>query len=278
MSQVSVILGTGSNERPRMIRLSIYSPSRLAAYRECPLKYRFIYVDRIRKHDPIEAFMGSRVHETLEEVVGARTRTGKDLGFEEASTIFHWKWDEKYSEDVVIKREDLTSEAYQAKGLEYIRKFFEIESRRRPAEVVGLEKRVEFVLGEHLMKGFIDRLERSGNNFSIIDYKATYYPFSQDRADADWQFGIYELAVRDEVREAEKVSLNWYFLGPGLVVSSSRSAQQRQDLRRSITALIAEIEKADDFPPIASHYCYRCNYALECAEEKTTKIPWVCLS
>ena len=126
------------------------------------------------------------------------------------------------------------------------------------------------------MKGFIDRLERSGNNFSIIDYKATYYPFSQDKADADWQLGIYELAVRDEFPEAEGVSLTWYFLGPGLVVSSIRSAEQRQDLHRRITALIDEIEKASDFPPVANQYCYRCDYNLECAEEKTTKNPYVC--
>lgn len=248
--------------------MATYSPSKLAVYKECPLKYRFVFIDGIRKlGNPIEAFTGLRVHETLQELVDARANFGKDLGFEKASTIFHRKWEENYNECVVIRNEQLAADDYKAKGLEHLEKFFEIEAGRQPAEVVGLEKRIGFMLEECFMKGFIDRLERRGNNFYIIDYKATDYPYTQEQADADWQLGIYELAVRGEFPEAEEVTLIWFFLGPGLIVSSTRSAEQRKELRNEIRALINEIENASEFPPTENRYCFRCDYNLECAEE-----------
>lgn len=253
--------------------MATYSPSKLAAYRECPLKYRFIFVDRIRKPgDPIEAFMGSRVHEALQEVVGTGICSEKDTGYEAASTIFLSKWEEKYNDDVVVGKSRLTVEDCKAKGLRYLKKFFEIESEHEPAEVVGLEKWTDFTLEEFTMKGIIDRLERRGNDFYIIDYKATDHPFTQEKANADWQLGIYELGVRDEFPEAEQVTLIWYFLGPPLVVSSTRNAQQREELVGQIRALVSEIENASEFPPTENRYCYRCDYHLECEEEKKKRL------
>ncbi len=254
--------------------MTAYSPSRLNAYRECPLKYRFGYVDGIRKPgEPIEAFTGTRVHETLQEFVDVRSRFGKELGFEDVSRIFRRKWDENYHGDVTIRREYMTPEDYRNKGLDFLRKFFEIESGREPGTVVGLEKRIHFSIEDDTITGYIDRLERAGNDFVVIDYKATNFPYSQEQADADWQLGIYELAVRDEFPEAENVTLNWYFLGPPRLVSSTRSLEQREDLARKVMALIQEIENATDFPPTKNRRCGYCDFQEECEEEKVKDRP-----
>jgi hypothetical protein len=46
--------------------MPIYSHSRLETFETCPQKYNFRYIDEIAKlkEQTVEAFVGSRVHET----------------------------------------------------------------------------------------------------------------------------------------------------------------------------------------------------------------------
>src|SRR3989344_1032971 len=47
--------------------MPIYSHSKLETFEQCPQKYKFKYIDKIKiKEKPIEAFLGSVVHITLD--------------------------------------------------------------------------------------------------------------------------------------------------------------------------------------------------------------------
>ena len=48
----------------------IYSHSRLSTFEQCPYKFKLKYIDNIESEIPqtVEAFLGSRVHETLESI------------------------------------------------------------------------------------------------------------------------------------------------------------------------------------------------------------------
>ena len=49
--------------------MAIYSHSRLEAFKSCPLKYKFNYIDKIkREEEGIEAFLGSRFHKVMEKI------------------------------------------------------------------------------------------------------------------------------------------------------------------------------------------------------------------
>ena len=79
-----------------------YSPSKLTTYMDCPLKYRFSYIDRIKKPDSIEPFVGTIVHATLREVIDARRRYGKELIFDDAALIFERIWNEEWKDDLSL--------------------------------------------------------------------------------------------------------------------------------------------------------------------------------
>jgi hypothetical protein len=49
-----------------------YSYSKLNMYKDCPLKYRFVYVEKVRSVGNIEQFVGSMVHEALEEFISVK--------------------------------------------------------------------------------------------------------------------------------------------------------------------------------------------------------------
>ena len=51
--------------------MPVYSHSRLETFETCPQKYKFRYIDKLekpRRADLFEAFVGSRVHETLQKL------------------------------------------------------------------------------------------------------------------------------------------------------------------------------------------------------------------
>lgn len=51
--------------------MPVYSNSKLSTYENCPQQYKLRYIDRIELPEGgegIEAFLGSRVHETLDKL------------------------------------------------------------------------------------------------------------------------------------------------------------------------------------------------------------------
>ena len=50
--------------------MTLYSHSRLSTFENCPLKFKYTYIDKIETgiEESIEAFLGSRVHEALEKL------------------------------------------------------------------------------------------------------------------------------------------------------------------------------------------------------------------
>ena len=80
---------------------TVYSHSRLSVFEDCRLRYRLRYVDRVkREREGVEAFLGSRVHETLEalyrDVLMGRTPTA-DAVVED----FESRWEERWNDAIV---------------------------------------------------------------------------------------------------------------------------------------------------------------------------------
>ena len=50
--------------------MTIYSHSRLNTFEQCPQKFKLKYIDKVETdvEESVEAFLGSRAHETLEKL------------------------------------------------------------------------------------------------------------------------------------------------------------------------------------------------------------------
>ena len=49
------------------MKISKYSYSKINLFNSCPLKYKFVYIDKkYKKDESIEAFLGKLIHQTLE--------------------------------------------------------------------------------------------------------------------------------------------------------------------------------------------------------------------
>jgi len=62
--------------------MTVYSHSRLSSFEQCPQKFKFHYIDKVETDvsDSVEAFMGVRVHETLEKLY-------RDLMFQKKNSL-----------------------------------------------------------------------------------------------------------------------------------------------------------------------------------------------
>jgi putative RecB family exonuclease len=87
-----------------------YSHSRLSTYENCPLQFKFTYIDKIKREtEGIEAFLGNRVHETLKKVYDNIRRTKLD-SLDEMLVYYESLWQKNWHDDIVINRKELTAD------------------------------------------------------------------------------------------------------------------------------------------------------------------------
>ena len=181
--------------------MAVYSHSKLNTYEQCPLKYRFIYIDKLERPEieNIEAFLGNRIHDTLqkcyEDIKLTKANSLKDL-----LRYYSKTWDENWHDSVKIVRTDITQEHYRALGERFIENYFNRYSPFDRDITIGTEIRLNFALddaNEYKMMGFVDRLSRTADGvYEVHDYKTSAHLVDQQEIDTDRQLGLYHLAVQ----------------------------------------------------------------------------------
>jgi putative RecB family exonuclease len=106
--------------------MSIYSHSRLSTYEQCPLKYKLSYIDGIKREEEkvIEAFLGSRVHETLEKCYNDLRYTKLNT-LKELIAYYDKIWDTNWNDAIFISRKELSSKDYRQMGKKFIETYYQ---------------------------------------------------------------------------------------------------------------------------------------------------------
>jgi putative RecB family exonuclease len=246
--------------------MSVFSHSRIETFETCPKKYEFGYVIKAPKGPAgIEAFMGSRVHDALEWLYG-EVRACRLPDEEDLVQRYSQVWDAEWCEDVRVVRPERTAEDYRAIGEKALRLYFRRYHPFDRGTTVGLELRIQLALDEHHeVIGYVDRLEKVADGvWEIHDYKTSSSLMTQDKADADRQLALYELAIRRMYPDAEQVTLVWHYLAFDQEVRSTRTPEQLADLRAQVLGSILHIEAQDSFPTKVSSLCDWCDYRASC--------------
>jgi putative RecB family exonuclease len=253
---------------------TVYSISRIGTFDDCRLRYKYQYVDRLKADkDTIEAFMGNRVHEALQELYGF-VKNGVVKPLEWLLETFEGLWERNMTSSVKVVRLELGVEDYRKKGRKCLEDYYARYAPFDQAKIVATEKKVTFklhdIFGEVDFLGYIDRLDWDDkrNRFEIHDYKTSGSLPSQSDADGDEQLGLYHLAVRSEWPDAENVELVWHYLVFNKEIVSSRKPDDLAALESEIVGRVRKIEACTDFPPCRSALCDWCGYQEICPEWK----------
>ncbi|KPK14440.1 MAG: hypothetical protein AMK69_28585 [Nitrospira bacterium SG8_3] len=251
--------------------MTLYSYSRISTYETCPLQYKLQHIDNIKtEEEGVEAFMGTRVHETLEKLY-------KDLILSKMNTVdelidyYNAKWKEKWHDEVFINRDDMTEEDYRKTGERAIRDYYATYHPFDHNKTLWTEKRVVFSLGDedHKLRGVIDRLDKTPEGvLEIHDYKASGRMPTQEKMDADRQLALYQIAVLEAYPDTENVELVWHYVLFDQEMRSRRTKKQLEELKKEYIEAIDEIEAAEEFPPNESALCDWCGYWEYCPAKK----------
>ncbi len=253
---------------------TVYSISRVGVFDDCRLRYRYQYIDRLKADkETIEAYMGSRVHEALQEFYGF-VRNGVVKSREWLLDTYESLWDRNLTDAVKVVRQEYAPDDYRRKGRKCLEDYYGTYAPFDRAKTVATEKKVTFKLrdeaGEVEFLGFIDRLDWDDRAkvFEIHDYKTSGSLPSQEEADRDEQLGLYHLAVRSEWPDANDIRLVWHYLVFNKEIVSSRKPEDLESLGKEIVRRVRRIEAATEFPPTRSALCDWCGYQDICPEWK----------
>jgi len=251
--------------------MTIYSHSRLETFKNCPLKYKFNYIDKIkREEEGVEAFLGSRFHEVMEKIY-------KDLPFrkyslDELLDFYEDDWDKKYHDKIVIVDDERKAKDYKEIGKKFIEDYNKRYYPFNQGKVLGIERWVMINLddkGEYKLRGIIDRLDQAEDGtYEIHDYKTSKSLPEQSRMDEDRQLALYQMGVQNMWNDVCNVELVWHYVAFDKEIRSKRTKKELDELKKDTIDLIKKIEATREFLPDASILCGWCSYKDICPLHK----------
>lgn len=252
--------------------MPLYSYSRIGCFEQCPRKYKFRYIEKpdIEVPQGIEAYMGTMVHETLQQCYRL-AQWDKIMSRDELLAYYRRRWEDARPANLKIVRTDMTEEDYARIGEKALERY---HNRHQPFDqeiTLGLEKQVIFALdpdGKYKMQGYIDRLSRDKQGcLRIQDYKTSGKLPTQPEVDSDNQLALYQIAVQDMWPDNNGIELVWHYLQFDTILVSHRRSEQLDELRGEYLDKIRKIERAEElgnFPTVETNLCDWCEYYQLC--------------
>ncbi|OGF61163.1 hypothetical protein A2662_03350 [Candidatus Giovannonibacteria bacterium RIFCSPHIGHO2_01_FULL_45_33] len=246
------------------------SYSALDTFKQCPQKFKFQVIDKIKAPKSVEAVFGTAVHAALKFMFS------HDPIFPTLDQIladFEESW---RSSSVKVSPElaPALKTTYEESGKSLLKNFYK-KNQPWNFSVVDTESRFEVLLTAedgktHVLAGIIDRIDKlADGEYEIIDYKTNRKLPSQASVDVNAQMSIYHMALTKKWPhiDPQKIKLSLYFLKHSEKLSSARAAESISATTESVLNTIREIEKRtaeNNFPPNPSPLCDYCFYKPMC--------------
>lgn len=247
----------------------VYSHSKLETFEKCALRFRFKYIDKIEKPDEqgVEAFLGKRVHESLQRLYKDLSR-GQAHPLDEILKFYREDWRRQWASGIKIVRRGMTERDYLIYGETCLTNYYRRHSPFAESETLSTEEHFQFPLDEkglYAMQGYIDRVgRRKDGTYEIHDYKTSRTLPTQETVNSDRQLSLYQIALQKARPEAHSVELFWHYLGHDRTLRSTRQPKELTQLCETTVKLIEHIERRKRFEPHKSPLCDWCEYKPEC--------------
>ena len=232
------------------------SASDVETYRLCPLKYKFARVFRIPEEPTINQRFGIAVHQVLERF---HTQGGGSL--EDLMHLFEVAWRRNgfgHSADELQFRE---------KAVAALTRYWQLD-REREGEPVWFERGFAFKLGEHFVRGRVDRVDRlPDGSYELIDYK-TGWPKTEQQLREDIQLSLYQMGAREAWGLPGAVQ-SYYYVLENEKVPVEHTDDELARVRTTVTQIADGILSQEFEPRPRPDICAACDYRIICpAAEK----------
>ncbi|HKJ36511.1 MAG TPA: ATP-dependent DNA helicase [Solirubrobacterales bacterium] len=238
------------------------SASDIDLYRTCPLKYKFARVFAIPQEPTINQRFGILIHQVLDRYhseelrgFGGAESDGSD-GIGRLLALFEAGW----------RRQGFGSSddelQYRDRAVAALARYHERHTAGA-ARPVWLERAFSFNIGEHSIRGRIDRVDRHPDGaLELIDYK-TGAPKRPEELTDDVQIPLYRIGVREAWGVDAADGSYWYVLDDEKVPVAGE-ADDLERVERTVLEVAAGIDDQDFEPRPSFENCSWCDYRLIC--------------
>jgi RecB family exonuclease len=238
------------------------SYSRLSLFEQCPMAFKFRYIDKLRSEPGMPLRFGKIVHATLEELLREvidQEAVGP-LSEARAIELLSQAW----------AADQLTGSQEFAEAVAMVKEFVRSQGVVDHRDVLAVEQEFHLQAGPFAVLGFIDRVDRiDDETIEVVDYKTNRQLFTREEVDTSLQMSLYEIAARKLWPWARKVRLSFVMLRHGVRMSTTRTAEQLESAMVYVETLGKMTEAASEFPARLNGNCAYCDYRDQCPSYKT---------
>ncbi len=250
-----------TNDQPTLPVPKQFSFTQLAAFKTCPLQYKFAHVLKVPVLGKWTFSYGKTMHNTLQdffllwlERVNEEGSAQVPVSLSELLQIYERCWqDEWYINDT-------QRETYREQGLESLKGYYRFVSGQIPVPL-SVEQGFTLKLGDVVLKGRIDRMDTFEDGVEIVDYK-TGKPKTKLTKEEKEQLLLYQLAARDVLGLNPK-KLTFHYLQDNTQVSFIGSDKDLLDMQESVVARVQGI-RASVFDATPGFHCKFCDFSDIC--------------
>ena len=278
-----------SDPTPPVSRTASLSPSRAAAFKSCPLRYRLRVIDGLPEPASAQAVRGTLVHSVLE---GLFDLPAAERTLAKARAAVEPAWAELRASDPdapeLFSRGGAGDGATEADGAsaeaawlesagDLLEHYFGLEDPRL-IEPARREEYVECTLGDGLvLRGIVDRLDEAPTGaLRVVDYKTGKAPGENWEARALFQLKFYALVLW-RTRGIVPAVLQLLYLADTQRLTYAPDERELAAFEKQLLALWQAVDRAletGDFRASKSALCRFCAFQQWCPEFGNSPPPY----
>jgi DNA helicase-2/ATP-dependent DNA helicase PcrA len=234
----------------------VFSVSQFVGYKKCPRLYQYRHVMKIPEKPRYYFDFGSTLHSIAEQLTRMQ-KDGADINEAVALDLLAKFWDPKGYKSKIDEKRDFD----EAK---VILRVFLGEQAKSTTEIVDIERWFETSIGDVKLRGRIDRIDKDGSGFTVVDYKTSKKAPSLNELKKDMQMLVYALAVKEIYPEGNPLKVGNWFLRSNEKVFFEPEKQAIDAMQAEIVDMAAKIKAASFEPKKGTWECTQCDYKCLC--------------
>jgi putative RecB family exonuclease len=242
------------------------SPSKLSAFKDCPLAFRFAAIDRLPEAPAPHMVKGTLVHSALERLFWDHPRGERSPDAARHALDLAWQALQEDPELVCLELTDAEREAFVADAAALVDGYLRLEDPDA-VNAVGVELTLEADVTGLRLRGIIDRLDVTDDGeLEVVDYKTGRVPSVNQEQQRLGGVQFYALLC-EQVLGRRPSRIRLMYLREPLVIEAVPSEQAVRGTRQRTSAVWSAIERAcesEDFRPRPSALCNWCSFRSLC--------------